>query len=308
MIISKKVYGLMGPTAIGKTKFSIKLAKRMKAEIISVDSSSIYKVLNIGSAKPKCSDMDGVRHHLIDIVEPWVNNYSVNEFLIDAKEAIKCIHNRKKEVLLVGGTMMYFKLLQEGISRLPQANHRIRKILESKKLSYWYEFLVKEDMETAKKIHPHDRYRITRAIEVMMITKEPYSQVVSKNLKKGGLGNNLKLCAIIPNSRKNLHKKIETRFVNMIKNGLLEEVVALRKLSNMHINLPSIRSVGYYQAWEYLNGDYKYDEFILKGVAATRQLAKKQITWIRNWNSNIFILKTDQLSKEDMDQLLEFFY
>ncbi len=303
---SKDIYALAGPTASGKTALSIELAKKMNAEIISVDSALIYKRLNIGSAKPTVLEMDGVTHYLIDIIEPWLA-YSVNDFLVDAKRLITEIHAQGKEVLLVGGTMMYFKALQEGISRLPEADEAVRMQIKQRSLEYWYQFLQQQDPKTAVKLNPNDRQRIERATEVILLTGKAYSKMVVQNAKEGGLGDSLKLCALVPRDRKALHQLIEKRFLSMLEKGFLDEVRGLKQLKNMHADLPSMRSVGYRQAWQYLNGEYDYHEFVAKGVAATRQLAKRQLTWICNWHKPIYLVDANQNSQMKFDQIKVFF-
>lgn len=305
-VISKKVYALAGPTASGKTSLSIELAKEMNAEIISVDSALVYKRLDIGSAKPNLLEMNGVVHYLIDIIEPWFN-YSVNDFINDTKRLIQEIHARNKEVLLVGGTMMYFKALQEGISKLPEADDKVRDTIKLQDLAYWYDFLMHKDPLTANKLNPNDQQRIERAVEVILLTDQPYSHVIAENAKEGGLGQSLKLCALVPNDRKYLHQMIEKRFMQMLDNGFLKEVEGLKKLELMHADLPSMRSVGYRQAWQYLDGEYDYNEFVAKGIAATRQLAKRQLTWIRNWHQPIFTIDANLEFDEKLDQALRFF-
>ncbi len=305
-VISKKVYALAGPTASGKTSLSIELAKEMNAEIISVDSALVYKRLDIGSAKPNLLEMNGVVHYLIDIIEPWFN-YSVNDFINDTKRLIQEIHARNKEVLLVGGTMMYFKALQEGISKLPEADDKVRDTIKLQDLAYWYDFLMHKDPLTANKLNPNDQQRIERAVEVILLTDQPYSHVIAENAKEGGLGQSLKLCALVPNDRKYLHQMIEKRFMQMLDNGFLKEVEGLKKLELMHADLPSMRSVGYRQAWQYLDGEYDYNEFVAKGIAATRQLAKRQLTWIRNWHQPIFTIDANLGFGKKLGQALRFF-
>ncbi|MDA0910875.1 MAG: tRNA (adenosine(37)-N6)-dimethylallyltransferase MiaA [Proteobacteria bacterium] len=305
-VISKKVYALAGPTASGKTSLSIALAKEMNAEIISVDSALVYKRLDIGSAKPNLLEMNGVVHHLIDIIEPWFT-YSVNDFINDTKRLIQEIHACNKQVLLVGGTMMYFKALQEGISKLPEADDKVRDTIKLQDLAYWYDFLMHKDPLTANKLNPNDQQRIERAVEVILLTDQPYSCVIAENAKEGGLGQSLKLCALVPNDRKHLHQMIEKRFMQMLDNGFLKEVEGLKNLALMHADLPSMRSVGYRQAWQYLDGEYDYNEFVAKGIAATRQLAKRQLTWIRNWHQPIFTIDANLEFDEKLDQVLRVF-
>lgn len=303
---SKKLYALMGPTASGKTNLSIELAKKLNAEIISVDSTLVYKRLNVGSAKPTFSEMDGIIHHLIDIVEPW-SNYSVNDFLHNSKKLISDIHSRNKEVLFVGGTMMYFHALYEGISRLPKISNEVKEKFESHSISYWYNFLKRKDPKISSKINFNDQYRVRRAVEIILTTTQPYSLFIEKNNRQGGLGPLLYFCALIPNDRKILHELIEKRFFRMITLGFIEEVHELKKLNTMSPNLSSMRSVGYRQAWKYLDGEYSYIEFVNKTLAATRQLAKRQLTWIRNWKKPIPLVNSNQNFKIKLDEVLLYF-
>ncbi|APD50692.1 tRNA (adenosine(37)-N6)-dimethylallyltransferase MiaA [Francisella hispaniensis FSC454] len=298
--MSKLIYGLAGPTASGKTSLSISLAKKINAEIVSVDSSLVYKGMNIGTAKPTLQEQDGIKHHLIDIIEP-TENFSVADFIASVNRLKKEIWARRREVLLVGGTMLYFKGLIEGLSSLPESQTEIRQSLElerkAKGLRYLYQQLNEMDQESAQKINPNDQQRIFRALEVIMITGKKYSELV-KTSKIGGLEEELKLCALVPNDRSILHKNIEVRFKQMLDQGFLDEVQNLRKNPNLTKETTAIRSVGYRQAWEYLDGDISYDEFVEKGIVATRQLAKRQLTWIRNWQSPINIVAMESKTKE----------
>ncbi|MBK2357598.1 tRNA (adenosine(37)-N6)-dimethylallyltransferase MiaA [Francisella hispaniensis] len=298
--MSKLIYGLAGPTASGKTSLSISLAKKINAEIISVDSSLVYKGMDIGTAKPTLQEQDGIKHHLIDIIEP-TESFSVADFIASVNRLKKEIWARRREVLLVGGTMLYFKGLIEGLSSLPESQTEIRQSLElerkSKGLRYLYQQLNEMDQESAQKINPNDQQRIFRALEVIMITGKKYSELV-KTSKIGGLEEELKLCALVPNDRSILHKNIEVRFKQMLDQGFLDEVQNLRENPNLTKETTAIRSVGYRQAWEYLDGDISYDEFVEKGIVATRQLAKRQLTWIRNWQSPINIVAMESKTKE----------
>ncbi|APC91452.1 MULTISPECIES: tRNA (adenosine(37)-N6)-dimethylallyltransferase MiaA [Francisella] len=307
--MSNSIYGLAGPTASGKTSLSISLAKRINAEIISVDSSLVYKGMDIGTAKPTLQEQDGIKHHLIDIIEP-IENFSVADFISSVNTLKKEIWTRGKEVLLVGGTMLYFKGLIEGLSALPESHAEIRQTLElerkAKGLAYLYQQLNRIDAASAQKINPNDQQRIFRALEVIMITGKKYSELV-KTSKIGGLEEELKLCALVPNDRKILHKNIELRFRQMLVQGFLAEVQKLRDNPNLSINSTAIRSVGYRQAWQYLDGDISYDEFVNKGIVATRQLAKRQLTWVRNWQNPINIVAMENETKE-LDVLKYFGY
>lgn len=206
--MSKLIYGLAGPTASGKTSLSILLAKKINAEIISVDSSLVYKGMDIGTAKPTLQEQDGIKHHLIDIIEP-TGNFSVADFISSVNKLKKEIWARGREVLLVGGTMLYFKGLIEGLSALPESQAEIREALEYQKkakgLQYLHQQLNEIDPQSAQKINPNDQQRIFRALEVIMISGKKYSELV-KTSKVGGLDEDLKLCALVPNDRSILHK------------------------------------------------------------------------------------------------------
>lgn len=305
--MNKSIYAIAGPTASGKTSLSISIAKKINAEIISVDSSLVYKCMDIGTAKPTLQEQSGIKHHLIDIIES-TDNFSVAEFISSVNKLKKEIWSKDKEVLLVGGTMLYFKGLIEGLSNLPESNSEIRQTLELEKkakgLQYLYQQLKKMDLESAQKINSNDQQRIFRALEVIMISGQKYSELV-KTSKIGALEDNLKLCALVPNDRSILHKNIEIRFKQMLDHGFLDEVQELRKNPKLTKETTAIRSVGYRQAWEYLDGDISYDEFVKKGIVATRQLAKRQLTWIRNWQGAIKIIEMENNDKES--KVLNFF-
>ncbi|MBK2025700.1 tRNA (adenosine(37)-N6)-dimethylallyltransferase MiaA [Francisella philomiragia] len=305
--MNKLIYGLAGPTASGKTSLSISIANKINAEIISVDSSLVYKGMNIGTAKPTLDEQGGIKHHLIDIIEP-TESFSVADFITNVNKLKKEIWSRGKEVLLVGGTMLYFKGLIEGLSSLPESQLEIRQTLElerkAKGLQYLHQQLNKMDQKSAQKINPNDQQRIFRALEVIMITGKKYSELV-KTSKVGGLEEQLKLCALVPNDRSILHNNIELRFKQMLDQGFLDEVQSLRKNPKLTKETTAIRSVGYRQAWEYLDGDISYEEFVKKGIVATRQLAKRQLTWIRNWQDEINLVEVENQNKEQ--QILEYF-
>ncbi|KEI35640.1 tRNA delta(2)-isopentenylpyrophosphate transferase [Francisella sp. W12-1067] len=298
--MNKLVYGIAGPTASGKTALSISIAKQINAEIISVDSSLVYKQMDIGTAKPTKQEQDGIKHHLIDIIEP-TENFSVADFISSVNILKKEIHSRGKQVLLVGGTMLYFKGLIEGLSNLPESQPEIRSILELEKkekgLEYLYKQLYKMDPDAAQKLNANDQQRIFRALEVIMISGEKYSQLV-KTSKVGQLDEEIRLCAIVPKNRTLLHRNIELRFKQMLEDGFLDEVKNLRKNPNLTKDTTAIRSVGYRQAWEYFDGDIDYDRFVEKGIVATRQLAKRQLTWIRNWQGDINLIAMEDINKE----------
>ena len=293
--MSKFIYGIAGPTASGKTSLSISVAKHIDAEIISVDSAVVYRGMNIGTAKPNSCEREGVVHHLMDFIEP-TEAFSAADFMVSVNTLKKDIWSRGKQVLLVGGTMLYFKALIEGLSDLPESQADIRVTLELEKnnngIEHLYKQLSKMDSAAASKINQNDQQRIFRALEVMMISGKKYSELVLES-KTGGIGEELKLIAIVPKDRSILHHNIAIRFQEMLDNGFLTEVKKLRENDKLSITSTSMRSIGYRQAWEYLDGDVSYDEFIQKGIAATRQLAKRQLTWIRNWQTGISILNME---------------
>ncbi len=299
--MTKSIYGISGPTSSGKTSLSISIAKKINAEIISVDSSLVYKGMNIGTAKPTIDEMEGIRHHLIDVIEP-TESFSVADFITKVNRLKLKIWGRGKEVLLVGGTMLYFKGLIEGLSDLPESDPEIRSTLEleckSKGLEYLYRQLKQLDPDAVSKINANDQQRIFRALEVRMLSGKKYSELVQTS-KIGGLEEELKLCAIVPKDRSVLHKNIEIRFKQMVESGFLDEVRTLRENPGLTLETTAIRSVGYRQAWEYLDDDISYEEFLHKGIVATRQLAKRQLTWLRNWKSVIIFVNMEDADKVD---------
>lgn len=305
--MAKSIYGIAGPTASGKTALSISIAKEISAEIISVDSSLVYKGMDIGTAKPTLQEQDGIKHHLIDIIEP-TQAFSVADFISEVNRLKVEIWARGKEVLLVGGTMLYFKGLIEGLSDLPESNSEIRDTLElkckSEGLEYLYKQLKQLDEQAATKINANDQQRIFRALEVIMLSGKKYSELV-QTAKVGALEEELKLCAIVPKDRSLLHSNIETRFKQMVENNFLDEVKTLKENPSLTVETTAIRSVGYRQAWEYLDGNISHEEFLHKGIVATRQLAKRQLTWLRNWMGEIKLIDMENASKKR--EVLEYF-
>lgn len=283
----KLALAIMGPTAAGKTALSIELAHALNAEIISVDSALVYRGMNIGSAKPSMEERAGIPHHLIDIRDPH-EPYSAADFCKDAKDVINDIVARGKTPMLVGGTMMYVKSLLEGLSDMPPGDPNIRAEIESlaeeKGWPAVHQLLEEVDPISAEKIHPNHSQRLSRALEVYRISGVPFS--AHQDELVGGLLNEfdwLQL-AVGPRDRQLLHQRIALRFQQMLDEGFLDEVRELKRQPGLHKDLPAIRSVGYRQAWEFLDGEYENEqEFIDKGLAATRQLAKRQLTWLRGW-------------------------
>jgi tRNA dimethylallyltransferase len=277
---------LMGPTATGKTDLALRLAQVLPIEIISVDSALIYQSMDIGTAKPSKEEQNKVKHYLIDIITP-LESYSVAQFIDDSVRLIHEINGRGKIPLLVGGTMMYYNVLLNGISELPLSDPKIRAQLELEAANTSWQELHKRlqqiDPIAAAKIKPNDKQRISRSLEIFYQTGKPISILQSESNIKKSAGINFLPLAIVPENREILHKRIETRFNKMLENGFIEEVQNLRnKFSELTINHTSMRCVGYNQVWQYLNHQISLQELSEKGIAATRQLAKRQITWLRS--------------------------
>jgi tRNA dimethylallyltransferase len=283
---------LMGPTASGKTKLAIELCETLPCEIISVDSALIYRGMNIGTAKPDAEELKKAPHRLINILDP-AQSYSVAEFRKDALLAMQDITSRGNIPLLVGGTMMYYKALIDGLSPLPKSDQSVRKTIEANaEESGWHvlhQQLAKIDPTSAKRIHPNDPQRLIRALEVYLLTKRSMTDLMAT--KSVPIPYNAIQFCIAPEDRKVLHERISQRFQGMIDAGFQAEVEQLKDRGDLHLNLPSIRCVGYRQMWQYLDGDFDFNEMREKSVAATRQLAKRQLTWLRGWK-NIHLLDT----------------
>ena len=284
----------MGPTASGKTAFAMELYDKYPIDIISVDSALIYRGMDIGSAKPTKQEQQKYPHKLIDICDP-AESYSAANFRHDAIEEIEKSLSNGRTPLLVGGTMLYFKALIDGLSPLPAADSDIRQQIEEKanKLGWQaiHEELKKVDPVSAQRIHPNDPQRLNRALEVYLISGKSLTELTQESGE--ALPYDIIQLAIMPEDRAELHQRIEQRFLQMLDQGFEEEVKTLMQRSDLHTNLPSIRCVGYRQMWEYLNGDTSYDEMVFKGICATRQLAKRQITWLRGWKQPITWLNQD---------------
>lgn len=296
------VITLMGPTAAGKTALAIELCQHLDTEIISVDSALVYKGMDIGTAKPNAQELAQAPHKLIDLIDPK-DSYSVAEFRRDAIECIDALHAKGKVPILVGGTMMYFKGLIDGLSPLPEADDKVRAQLEKEANELgWpalHALLTEVDPEAAAKISENDSQRINRALEVYRLTGKTMTELQQQ--KQPELPYTFHQFAIAPSDRKVLHDRIEKRFKIMLDQGFKNEVLALYQREDLHLDLPSIRCVGYRQMWEHLAGEYDHDEMLFKGVAATRQLAKRQLTWLRGW-PNVTWLETD--SQENLQRVL----
>ena len=279
---------LMGPTASGKTDLAIQLRQHLPIEVISVDSALIYRGMDIGTAKPSKAELALVPHRLIDICDP-AESYSAANFRTDALREMQEISAQGKIPLLVGGTMLYYKALLEGLSPLPSADEKVRSEIEAKAaLIGWdglHQELSKIDPISAQRINPNDSQRINRALEVFYLTGKTLTELTAQ--KGEALPYDILQFAIAPEQREVLHLRIEQRFHKMIELGFQQEVEKLYRRPDLNENLPSIRCVGYRQMWEYLRGDYNHDEMVFRGICATRQLAKRQITWLRGWTSPI---------------------
>lgn len=298
------IFTLMGPTASGKTALAMALSDHYPIDIISVDSALIYRGMDIGTAKPSKSELNIYPHKLIDIKDP-IDSYSAADFRHDALIQIASSLRNNRIPLLVGGTMLYFKALLEGLSPLPPANENIRKAIEEKaQQEGWQSIhaeLVKVDPISAARIHPNDPQRLNRALEVYLISGRSLTDLTQD---KGDalVDYNVVEFAVECTDRDLLHHRIEQRFHNMLAEGFEQEVKQLMDRGNLNLNLPSMRCVGYRQMWEYLSGEMSYDEMVFKGICATRQLAKRQITWLRGWKSRIEWVKSD----DSMDLLKRF--
>ena len=274
----------MGPTASGKTALALEWAAKYPCDIISVDSAMVYRGMDIGTAKPDVATLKEFPHALIDIRDP-VQHYSAADFSRDAQGLIEASLAKKRTPLLVGGTMLYFKALQNGLADLPVADPAIRLQLEQELYREGVETMHKAlqaiDPVAAAKIKTTDTQRIQRAIEVYRITGQAIS--ILQQQKAAILPYDFINVGIIPSDRVILHQRIAARFNAMLQQGLIEEVAELKQRGDLSLNLPSMRAVGYRQVWEHLEGGYGYAELVEKGIAATRQLGKRQLTWLRSW-------------------------
>lgn len=278
---------IMGPTASGKTALACALYDELDCELISVDSALVYKDMNIGTAKPTAEELAQYPHHLIDIRDPS-EPYSAADFREDVLRVMADVTARGKIPVLVGGTMLYFKFLLEGAADLPEANETVRKQIEDEAAEKgWpaiHEQLAQVDPESAARLNPNDPQRVQRALEVYRVTGKALTEHWAQQQQQS-IPYDVVQFAICPKERKTLHERIELRFEQMLKEGFVDEVRALYQRGDLHEDLPAIRAVGYRQVWEYLDGKLSYDEMVFKGVVATRQLAKRQVTWLRSWKN-----------------------
>ena len=277
---------LAGPTAAGKTALALALCEHYPFEIISVDSALVYRGMDIGTAKPSVAELARVPHHLIDIRDP-AEPYSAAEFRTDALRLMAEISARGRIPLLVGGTMLYYKVLRDGIAAMPAADAAVRaELVAQAEREGWpamHAQLAAVDPVSAARIHPHHSQRIQRALEVYRLTGRPLSELHREGGSAAPLSHRLVALAIAPAERALLHQRIADRFTAMLTEGFIEEVAALRARGDLHLDLPSIRAVGYRQAWLYLDGTIDRAGLVEQGIVATRQLAKRQVTWLRQW-------------------------
>lgn len=281
---------LMGPTASGKTSAAVELYRELPVELISVDSALVYRDMDIGTAKPDAETLKLAPHHLIDVIDP-TESYSAARFRADALQLMAEISARGKVPMLVGGTMLYFNALQGGLGELPQADAQIRARLDAEALQLgWpamHAKLAEIDPVTAARLQTTDAQRIQRALEVHAITGKTMTQIFAGQ-QSVRLPYRLLKLALVPDDRSVLHQRIALRFDQMLAAGLVDEVSALRsKYPALHAGLPSMRCVGYRQAWQYLDGEFGWDALREKGIAATRQLAKRQLTWLRGMDDTV---------------------
>lgn len=300
--VKPKIYCLFGPTASGKSELALNMAAEMTGVIISVDSAMVYRGMNIGTAKPGAEVLKEYPHALINIRDPW-QSYSAADFCDDVTCEIEKSLQAKRIPLLVGGTMLYFHALQNGLSELPNADPTIRAVIETEAKEKGWETLHQEltqiDPKAAERIHVNDPQRIQRALEVYRITGESMSTLWEQS--KPTLDDRYEFIniALVPSERSELHQRIAVRFDTMLENGLIDEVKLLMENPKIHRDLPAMRSVGYRQVWDYLSGDYDQETLREKGIVATRRLAKRQLTWLRHWR-----LPVEELNY-DSENLLE---
>ena len=300
---------LMGPTASGKTGLAVELCERFPLEIISVDSALVYRGMDIGTAKPDAKTLAKAPHRLIDIRDPS-ESYSAADFRVDAMGEMKSISADGKIPLLVGGTMLYFNALEYGLSELPVADPVVREQLEQQAADIgWpamHEILRQKDALAASRIHPNDPQRIQRALEVIHISGQAMSKLQAQSASDP-LDCRLHKMVVSPEPRSVLHERIEKRFDLMIENGFMDEMKSLYARSDLNVGLPSMRAVGYRQAWQWLEGNCTVTEMRNQAIAATRQLAKRQLTWLRSENACVWYdLQTDGVRSEVFGALKQF--
>lgn len=289
--MKKKILCISGPTAAGKSASVLALSKAAPIEIISMDSATIYKDMDIGTAKASAEEQALVPHHLLDIRDP-AESYSAADFVDDSLTLITDIESRGRRPVIEGGTMMYYKALREGLHNLPKADATLRAQIEAEAADRgWpalHQKLIALDPITAERLAPNDSQRISRALEIIKLSGRPMSELLSEQ-KEVQHNYDFVTVSLEPVDRSLLHQQIAKRFYLMMEIGFLDEVKALYERKDLHADLPSIRCVGYRQLWDYLDGNCHYEEAIERGIAATRQLAKRQITWLRSQPERIQI-------------------
>ena len=299
---------LMGPTASGKTDLAVGLVTTLPMDIISVDSVMVYRGMDIGSAKPNAETLARAPHRLIDICDP-AEAYSAARFRDDALREVAEIRAQGRIPLLVGGTMLYFRALLTGLSILPSADAEIRTRLEAEaEAEGWaslHQRLAEVDPEAAARIHPNDPQRIQRALEVYELTGTPLSELQQTQQAEQPFPYSVIKLAVAPADRTILHERIARRFELMLQQGLIDEVEALRQRGDLHLELPALRAVGYRQVWEYLCGSLNYTEMVERGIIATRQLAKRQFTWLRSEPDLALLDGLDQRLQEKALKFIE---
>ena len=309
LLAKKSVLAIMGPTATGKTELALALAEVLPIEIISMDSALIYRDMNIGTAKPSAQELAKVPHHLIDILDP-AENYSAADFIHDTKRLVNDIHGRGRLPVLVGGTMMYMNALQKGLASLPSADETIRARLTEQyrqNPQALHQALQVVDPAAADRIHPNDPQRLIRALEVYELTGKPLSRWQAEQAMSEWDVNLIKV-ALLPEDRAKLHQQIEKRLNQMFEQGFLQEVEALFRRGDLQPDLPSIRCVGYRQVWSYLTGELDWEAAKAKALSATRQLAKRQITWLRK-ETDLCVLDPFSLDLQTkLDSLCDFLH
>lgn len=294
---------IMGPTASGKTDLALKLVKTLPVEIISVDSALVYKDMHIGTARPSAAELRSAPHRLTDFVDP-AEAYSAARFCEDALREMHEITESGKIPLLVGGSMLYFRSLLQGLSELPSADEEVRAELmaqtSEKGLLAMHAQLASVDPQAAQRIHPNDPQRIQRALEVYRITGMSLSKWQAQPIEP--LPYQTTLIGLMPSDRSVLHARIAARFDKMLEMGFVDEVRVLYQRGDLNLDMPSMRAVGYRQVWQYLDGGLNYDEMVEKGVIATRQLAKRQLTWMRSMPD---LIKFDCLNNNLVEEVLK---
>ena len=285
---------LMGPTASGKTDLAISLRQHLPVELVSVDSALVYRGMDIGSAKPSAEELALAPHRLIDIRDP-AEPYSVADFLADAEREIADIHAQGRIPLLVGGTMLYFRALLDGLAEMPAADSEVRAQIEREAEEFGWPYihaqLAEVDPETAAEIHPNHSQRLSRALEVYRVSGKTMTQLRERQHQSSAQQSfcerfNVCQLAIAPRDRSVLHQRIAARFEKMLAGGFVHEVEQLYRRGDLHPDLPAIRAVGYRQVWDYLDGRLDYSQMTERGIIATRQLAKRQFTWLRGWTTS----------------------